>query len=225
MLEVEFKPEVKQVIDSIIDKVVSLNLAKVVHRTADNKYYFGEWCYEHHEELEGLHGDSGATKMVFLSDDLDEWVIKVPFLFSPDIAPGSKGYEDFCYAEMEVYEEAEKEGLAQYFAPTYFYTIVDDIPFYVQKRAECNSDINEDVFFSYCSNSYDREDFESEDDYYSAVNDDAEYMEDCDRLSAIFGGWITKLINFFDDRGIGDFHAGNFGFINNEPVLIDYSGY
>ena len=111
MLEVEFKPEVRQTIDKIIDKVVSLGLAKVVHRTADNKYDFGEWCRDHRKELEGLYGDSGATKMVFLSDDLEEWVIKVPFLFSPDIAPGSKCYEDFCHAEMEVYEEAVEEGL------------------------------------------------------------------------------------------------------------------
>ena len=225
MLEIEFKPEVAQAIDEIINKVVSLNLAKVVHRTADNKYYFGQWCHDNYNALDGIRADSGATKMVFFNDELEDWVIKVPFLFSPDIAPGSKGYEDFCYAEVEVYEEAVKEGLDEYFAPTYLYTMIDDIPFYVQRKAECNSDVNEDVFFSYCSNSYDKEDFESEDEYYDAINNDAEYMEECDRLSAIFGGWITKLINFLEDRGIGDFHSANFGFIKGSPVLIDYSGY
>ena len=51
-------------------------------------------------------------------------------------------------------------------------------------------------------------------------------MEDEDRLYAIFGCEDgDDLLTFLDVQEVNDIHAGNFGYFNQMPVLIDYSGY
>ena len=56
---------------------------------------------------------------------------------------------------------------------------------------------------------------------YQEVQD----MTEEERIEAIFGCYMDSLISFISKRNLNDFHGGNFGFINGNPVLIDYCGY
>ena len=218
----------QKLIDDAIDFLMSINIAEQTDYSVPKrsiKFYEWEDANENAFESHGIYVNHGATKMVFIVDVLENWVIKVPFLFSPETAPGTLAHCDARAAEAKVYSEAVDCEVSTYFAPTFHYKTVDGIPFYLQTRVNCNPDDNEDAFFSHVSADYDREDFETEDDYYDAVNSEVDSMDEEDKVIAIFGGWWNDLMSFIYDRNLNDFHTGNFGFIGERPVLIDYCGY
>ena len=215
------------VLNETIDILLKLNIAEPTNHKEFGGMRFSEWTWENYEILRdnGIYCDSGATKMVFIVDGLEDWVIKVPFLFSEKTAPGNFRHCDACSAEAKVFTEAVDSGLQEYFAACYHYKTVGDIPFYIQEKADCNPDNNEDILFDKVSTSYNREDYDSEDAYYSAIHCEVDEMGDEERLDAFFGDWVGKLMNFLFDRELNDFHCANLGFIGLRPVLIDYSGY
>lgn len=228
MKELKFKAGEQELIDSAIEFLLSINIADQVDHSAFQKSKkLWDWKCENANAFDGhgIYVANGATKMVFIIDVLENWVIKVPFLFTPETASGTFAHCDACQAEARIYAEAVENGVSEYFAPTFLYKTVDGVPFYLQVRATCNESVNEDVIFSHVSADYDREDFESEDDYYDAINSEVDEMDEEDRVIAIFGGWINDLMAFINDRNLNDFHTGNFGFSNGRPVLIDYCGY
>ena len=156
----------------------------------------------------------GATKTVFFLDDCDHWVIKIG---------RTKEEDHWCAKEVEIYQKACKLNLQDYFAPTYFFTNAGGWNFYIQAKAYCDDDYVSDYFYSAASTHYDKDDFEDEDDYYEAVSDAADNMDDEETIMAVFSS--PALLKFIQDEHLNDFHAGNFGELGDDMVLVDYSGY
>lgn len=224
----ELTAEEIQIIDNAIRNILCCEVERTVVRNCEGKDYMRpeDWFRQYKVEHHDMYATCGATKLVFLVEGLDNWVIKVPFLFSYDNAPGRGEILNYCEAEAQIYQAACDCGKGHYFAPCYHYVTKQGIPFYIQQRVECNEELNSDLFFHYCSTSYNKENYEDEDEYYDDVSNDVDYMEDEDRLYAIFGFEDgDDLLTFLEVQEVNDIHAGNFGYFKQIPVLIDYSGY
>ena len=195
----------QELINEIIEKVIACNLKEAITYGEDvPAISFNEWTRENRSKLGQIFVDCGCTKAVFLHRNLENWVIKVPFLFTPEYAPGVKHYTNYCAAEVEVYEQAKAQHLNEYLAPIYHYATIDGVPFYIQQRVNLDEGLNEDLFFNYCAKSVDRAEYEDEDDYYDAISCDVDYMDDEERLCAIFGGFcfVESLIAFFENSSL-----------------------
>ena len=220
--------EETEIIESIITLAINNKIEDTIVRSNAEAIGFGEWnervksyCEDH-----GIQCFRGQTKAVFIVQSLQNWVIKVPFLFPLNFGVGRGTITNYCEVERQVYEMAVAEHLGDYFAPCYFYREEGGIPFYIQQRVEHREDFNEEMFFKYCSSWISPEEYESEDAYYSAVNYDVDGMDDEARVEAIFGyDNSSEILNFLDAHNVNDIHSGNFGYYNGSPVLIDYSGF
>ena len=155
----------------------------------------------------------GATKIVFINLS-DDYVLKVPM-----------GKVDFCAIEVENYTKISIKypEYAKYLAECWyagnFSTDDREIPMYIMQRADIDPDKVSDISYkSYISNNPDDPDG---DEYYW---DESDIAYDC--LYTIYGNVVSKLYEIFDEFDINDIHTSNIGFIaEDEPVIIDYSGY
>lgn len=156
---------------------------------------------------------NGQDKMVVIPDGLD-WVVKFGLHEDGDTR---------CLKEVEIFEQAEKDGMAWGFAPCYLYRRTDDFVFTIMRACNCCEEAIDDEFFQSVSKSYDKEDFESEDEYYEAVNCETDELTDWDRANIIFNN--NEICNWLSEHNINDLHCGNFGQLGDMNVLVDYSGY
>ena len=155
----------------------------------------------------------GASKIVFI-DLYDDYVLKIPM-----------GRVDFCAIEVENYTKISIKypEYAKYLAECWyagnFSTDDREIPMYIMRRADIDPDRVSDISYkSYISNNPDDPDG---DDYYW---DESDIAYDC--LYTIYGNVVSKLYEIFDEFDINDIHTSNIGFIaEDEPIIIDYSGY
>lgn len=231
MLTTKLNAQEKMLIDTILDDVFNLNISSIaksylVKRTDCPKSLW-QWEKDNRASFDKhLIITCGSTKIVLVHEQLKNWVIKIPFLFSPKFSLGFKSYSDFCAIEMNNYEKATQENIGFYFAPTYLYDCRDDIPIYIQSKATFDEGENEVIFANYWSQTYGSEiGMEDDDEAGDSALDYIDDLDDTDRIEAIFGGEISDLLSFLDKYEINDIHAGNFGYIDGNPVLIDYSGY
>ena len=92
---------------------------------------------------DGMQYAYGASRIVIWDEDYCDYVIKIAL---------SEDYEKYCYHEVEVYEAAVKEGLADNFAwcmcyaePQYDDESKYETPgIYVMEYVDCNEDVNMD---------------------------------------------------------------------------------
>ena len=177
--------------------------------------------------------DSGATKAVIIPPE-ENFVIKIPFqgfiserynrdrqcwedeFVRYDSAYCSGSEWDYCLSEVEIYKRAVEAGVQQIFAKTEFITTVDGHPIYIQEKAE---------IFNRGEHSHPREQLrktrEKTKDYYCEANED--WLTD---VLEYYGEDIfLDFLRFVDDLQLTDLHSGNLGYINNRPVITDYSGY
>ena len=224
-LDIVLLDEEMAVIKEMIDSIIAHNFEEVCF-FSEFTPPFAKWYTANRKKLaDGMSACCGSTKAVFFSDCLPNWVIKVPFFFSEGRERGALETHDYCAREAAVYEDAKKKGVDEYFAPIFYLGTFGNIPFYLQRYVDINEDLNEDTFFSYLSQSADRSGYNSDDEFYAAIEEDLDYMDEEDRLQAIFGDWIGKLVEFVREWSINDLHQGNFGYLFNRPILIDYSGF
>ena len=123
---------------------------------------------------------------------------------------------DYCALECAIYEEAHNRGLAQYFAEEVFFGEIGDHPVYIQKRVT--------PFDSYSS---------------TTTHNFYETTSRCNKLNVrcINSVWTedfmnfygeqeyVKLVHFLDELKIYDLHAGNLGYLDGAPILLDYSDF
>lgn len=175
--------------------------------------HFEDWCHEI-STLTSLRINHGLTKISVDFGD-NNWVIKIPFGNSTN----------YCQLEAKMYALAHKKGLGEYFAPCFFYGKIKDIPIYLQRKVEINEELNLDACYYYMRTLCEsfREHDETDEDFEDRVQENLDYMTDEDAVKAIIGE--TKgLLSFLYDNDICDLHSGNFGFLNSNPVIFDYSG-
>ena len=80
-----------------------------------NRNRFNIWCLELSKNT-NLKVSNGCTKIVVKFGD-DNWVIKIPY----------RTQINYCHREAENYALAHKAHLTNFFAPCYFYGVIDEI--------------------------------------------------------------------------------------------------
>lgn len=177
---------------------------------------------------------TGATKGVLIFEQLG-FVIKIPFCRNSEDCYYNSAYGeyeccyftgadtdngwDYCEAEANKYERAEEEGLAQCFAKTKKIGDIDGYPIYMQELADIYKSID-------YQSSHTEEDSRQ---VSSICNSNNFYMFNLEWLSDAFHYYgekvFHKLLEFIRTVGINDLHDGNIGYIENRPVLVDYSSF
>lgn len=177
---------------------------------------------------------TGATKGVLIFEQLG-FVIKIPFCRNSEDCEYNSTYGeyeccyftgadtdngwDYCEAEANKYERAEEEGLAQCFAKTKKIGDIDGYPIYMQELADIYKSID-------YQSSHTEEDSRQ---VSSICNSNNFYMFNLEWLSDAFHYYgekvFHKLLEFIRTVGINDLHDGNIGYIENRPVLVDYSSF
>ena len=184
----------------------------------------------------------GATKLALIPlNKNDDYVIKIPYTGSyyyksgyytsnATYHPSETDYYDFiaaddetrpwdyCAGEAKRYILAEQEGLSKCFAKTELLGYVNNYPIYIQEKC---------VTFSDCKKNH----LHSEEEKLKT-------SKCCNNYYGINRDWLTdfrlyygedillKFINFIQSmQWDDDLRTENIGYIQNRPVLIDYSGF
>lgn len=189
------------------------------HPSENEFYCFDDAFLAVKEDNKELAVDSGCTKGVIISDNLN-YVIKVPFLADHEI--------DYCAKEVQVYQKAIEEGIEEFFAPSYCIGTYKDVPIYIMEKAEIDGvrlkELGVDIYrktHKVKKDSYD--DWEIYDNHFSGY-------ENRRLVKYLFNYYysnpakVDKLLSFLDKEYINDIHAYNIGLHDNKTILIDYSG-
>lgn len=217
------KPSFESVF-SIIDKLIEdTDYGNIYDYVFDGASNISCWFYEveNYTHFEMAHG---VTKIVVKSDKLGDWVLKIPIL--------NKRKKDFCAIEVTNYQAACEAGLEKFFAPTFFFAEIFNIPVYIQKKVYCcDSDVS-DSFYDWAARQMEeyRYDYDTDDEFDDAVYEEASNLTARGSLCAMFeeeNGLedIDKLYSFCNKFHINDLHSGNYGFDNGRAVIIDFSGF
>ena len=179
------------------------------------------WIYEV-EDFSDLVLKHGCTKIVVESPKISEWVLKIPRITKTD--------ENYCETEVNNYKLACKMGLEKFFAPTFFFCNVDNIPIYIQKKVFCcEGDVSES-FYLWMEKQMieERYNYETDDEFDDAVYSASQELSLQETLRAMFeetDEWntIDDLFCFCNRYHINDLHSGNFGYDNGRAIIIDFS--
>ena len=191
--------------------------ALVEYGLVDNlqQYVVEDWYRECGLRDADYYMSGGATKLCITHDDLCDWVIKVGY--------NKNVKHDYAKREYEIYCEAIENGLGEYFPMMAYLGEFGGCCFYLQELADC---CEEQITSNWYENLIALNDETGEYEYY--VNNDMVWdlvydLCDYERLNLLFGD--SMLNKFFEDRHIGDFHEGNFGYIGDRCVIIDFAGW
>lgn len=189
--------------------------------------------------------DGGISKFVLLFANYDK-VIKIPYLgkydydayedaIAQDVGAdhtleeffyeftGPENYDniergwDYCELETMFYEIAETKGLAQYFAKEELCGWIKGHPIYLQTRVT--------PLESVCSRTIGEREAATE----KRCQELHIHCLDTQWVSDFFDEYgeeeYLRLCAFLTEYDITDLHIGNLGYLNNKPILLDYSSY
>lgn len=207
----------------------NLDFDELVHYFDDD---YGCELYETFEaDSNSLWVKTGCSKIVMDIFD-DEYVIKIPMMgkayidedeefhleYYYDCAQCEDGEDwDYCEKEVEVYEKACEAGLEEFFAGTWYLGEYENHPLYMSRK------IVKDLCGSRCKPSDASVEIAKNRRHHSIIpaTSLAIWLDEGYSMSL-----LNKLLDFLDDNGIEDFHAGNLGFDEDGHLrLIDYSSF
>lgn len=194
-------------VDCLIDEY---GMAEYFHTHFHDKTDMCDWVRKSGvEEKLNLYYTSGATKGVIVPADGD-YVIKFNLIGETC---------NYCGREYENWCLAEEAGLSQYFAETIYLTSCGKMVFYAQRMAVCDETAEDSMYYTL------RDRYEADHCEYDVDNlwNIIDEMEADERVELLFGN--DKLCDFIRSRHINDLHGANFGMIDGQFVLIDYSGF
>lgn len=169
-----------------------------------------------------LHYEWGATRLVIWDDECD-FVIKVAI---------DAGCEKYNQHEVEVYQAAVADGLADYFGwcDCYIESEYGCPGIYVMEFLEGNEEEVCDNAYKYSYETYcdrnglDSSDYESMEEYDSIERDEKEeirtLLESQMSLEEIY-----EFNKFIDKWHVNDIHAGNVLYHGNVLTICDYAGF
>lgn len=179
----------------------------------------------------------GASKLALIPFDNKDFVIKIPYTgtcyeYSGDSENANSGvYEDFYHAEYEDrpwdycavevmrYQIAQEDGFERYLAKTELLGFINNYPIYVQERGVIYPE-------ALCVHNYSIAEKEETSKICSGIwcNINPNWLTDfriCYGKKQLFDFLCFLQSMGWDD----DLRVENIGYINNYPVLIDYSGF
>lgn len=186
---------------------------------------FNEWFERHGNDLYDNHyyWGSGACRVVIFHEDWD-FVLKFCYDCEEDV--------DYCLNEAYLYIKAQEWGIENAFAACDIVGKFGLYDIYVMDRCYCNEDGMSDdsydlQFKKYCTEyGLDPAAEESMDEF--SDNCPAYGEQDCMlELAEVHWGlkFTNTVIAFMEEYGINDCHSGNWGWLNNNLVIVDYAGY
>lgn len=186
------------------------------------------------EEFENCLGQ-GISRSAFYYPEFPDIVFKL------DIGEDGVGCEDFFGKEMEVYTEAKEYGLSQFFAPmAYIGTIQMD---YADDRVDEYGENYEEIIQVsvevYIQQKVDTTWSGKRASGEINVRELEHEIRTVEKLNVTEISWIPDLSAYFlkrygeetycelseliDQCGLDDLHGGNWGFIDDDLILIDYA--
>ena len=192
-------------VEALVEYGLIENLASYGEHNTQN------WFQNCNLDAEGFGASGGVSKACIWHDDLVNWVIKVGFTDQ-----GPRRCEDYAAKEYENYLLAVEAGLSYYFPETVFLGVFGGRPFYLQQYAECDEDQVSSEWYERLREQYY---YECEEDVWAVIDG----MCDCDKAELSFHN--EELTEFLEENGINDLHEGNFGYIGDRMVIVDFSGY
>ncbi|HAU87281.1 MAG TPA: hypothetical protein DCW90_17880 [Lachnospiraceae bacterium] len=196
--------------------------------------------YGYYNEIMQIVGASeynfGCSKIVFSFDELEDYVVKIPFfgewVYDEDAeddcmygytGASDEGYcDDYCNKEAEVYKLFKKNSLDDFvFGTKLAGWIYDNVPVYISEKCDV------------CGFSY----FKDGTAIPKALREIGEKTSEKNNWvmsGDVIANFImnygeektNEFLKFIRNNGIGDLHKGNVGFdANNNIRLIDYSGF
>lgn len=181
------------------ERAIALELAERIMRAATEDE---DGCTEvDYNALHDIDFSSGATKVVAAIPQLSNWVVKfcVDDLY-------------YCNIEANNYIKALEDGFADYFPTTYLLLEDNGFTFIIQEKCVCDES---QVFSTVAADC----DFEDEDYAESYLQD----LNDYETIVQLFGD--CRLANWMRDNDINDIHCANVGYLRNNLVIIDFSGF
>ena len=171
-----------------------------------------------------IHYDMGATRLVVWDEDNRDYVAKIAL---------SNDDEKYCVHEVELYNAAEKAGLAAHFgwcAEIYCY---GNKSVYAMEFLDCNYEKFDTLTYEWGYENYCEEEqldstLESSRREFSNCywGSELQYNIVLDWFEEQLSKNIVGLFdNFINSHGIDDIHPGNVSFRGTVPVLCDYAGY
>ena len=128
---------------------------------------------------------------------------------------------DYCALETAIYRRAKEEGIEQYFAEEEYLGTIDNTPIYAQARCVPMSSVS----YDYNSAEYKRK--------RTSANETCKNLG----INCFNAIWIADFVDFYgedelarlseflDRYEIGDLRDCNIGYLDDAPILFDYSGY
>jgi hypothetical protein len=208
---------------TLIEREIAVTLAEALAEYGIGEHLFEYGCsgevdnlydwYDNNDLYQmGFRFSAGMTKVCITHRDLENWVIKVGF--------NRCLVQDYAKREYEVYRLAEQAGLEYYFPETIYLGDFFGVPFYAQKMAECQEDAISADWYERLAERYDCYGEEYTDsDIWDVIYD----MDDREKAMLCFND--EDLADFLMENRIGDLHEGNFGYIGDRLVIVDFSGY
>lgn len=165
-------------------------------------------CEQNHESI---YIRFGATKLVIILDDYD-WVFKIPYR--------TVGEKDYCQIELENYLDAQETEFGNLFSEMCYIGQYGSAPCYAMRKVEADLDLKISALESRgISYSY----YDEEEEYEYTLGEEEVFEE---LIASLLGSEkINDFWNFCNKHRINDLHTENFGFIDDQIKLIDYSGY
>lgn len=173
----------------------------------------------------------GASRLVIWDEDYCDYVVKIAL---------DEKYEKYCQHEVEVYEAAIKEGLADNFAwcicyaePQYDDEGNYEVPgIYVMEYMDCNEDEVSDAAWTYgykqyCSaNGLDSSNYDSADEY-NDWNEGENEGQILDYMESLMTSDYRRAFEVFMCKWwITDIHEQNVALKSDgSMVIIDYAGW
>jgi hypothetical protein len=193
-------------VQALIEYGLTENLAQYGDHGTEN------WFINNELGAMGFWAESGATKACIGHYDLVGWVIKVGYKDKVACDYAALEYANYCLAE--------EAGLEFYFPKMVYLGEFSGVPFYLQQMAECYEDQVTSDWYERLRDSYE----ESEEEYNdNDLWNEIDSMDDDDRVYLTFHDY--ELVEFLRKHHINDLHEGNFGYIGDRMVIVDFSGW
>ena len=186
---------------------------------------YDDWMSDNFNNLDdaGYHFNGGACRAVISNDNWE-------FVFKIHVSKYDK--VNFCANEEFLYRKAKEEGIESAFAECVLVGIFFGQEVYAMEYCDCDEDSISDESYNYHFAKY------CEDEGLDPSSDEAmdefsdvgyEYEEQDCILEMAGHRWGREFANrvedFFHRFSINDCHSANWGWKNDELVVVDYAGY
>lgn len=216
--------------------------------------YYQKIVAKLNNKVKNFDYSNGVSKCVFLFEQYPDIVVKIPFNGGVDYrsysssADSSNDYDyyddsseyscadlsivnckgmrrnwDYCEVEEVLFNRAYKAGVNDYFAQTAYIGEINGYPLYIQERAEIYSDSESKYSYKLIKELIEeiKQDLGDPDRLFGRLPD--EWI--C-HFYVIYGkNLLKKFLDFVEEEEISDLHSDNVGFIDDKPVLTDYSSF